>query len=206
MTAASAVSAAKEAATNALQSFGKLKLSRRIMYAVAVVSAALVFILSLRLIRIDSGRVAKMNVEYEPYDEEALLNLSHLDDIKDLSKKFLYTRRVVIPKFYKGQRPDLTAVRQNLFSVPPAELSRSNLKNASVPQAAPLELDIPRSITGMDKSVLTIGIATTLERFIDALPNFMHWLANTGVEMVIVSPPHSNWTNFSKYVSKLGIR
>lgn len=66
-----------------------------------------------------------------------------------------------------------------------------NLSDLALPPATTLTLEVPPKPEQPDASNILFGVATTLQRLPDTLPNFAHWGAHTNARFVVLHEPRN---------------
>jgi hypothetical protein len=149
--------------------------------------------------------------------ENLAKDLQHLRKHLQTSQ-FTYAQRLVAAESYVGERADLSVSgAETLF--PQAETldnprddpttgtvaSNINDINANkIASLAPLKVAVPAS-PEVDTSIVSFGIATSVNRLHDASLQFVHWLKDTGAPLHVVSSPDDNVSSMQSYLRDLGI-
>ena len=113
--------------------------------------------------------------------------LSYLNEVINLSVKFQYASRTIKTVNYDGTRPDMIIINEPLFPVMQT-LDKNILSDVAVTHLSPLTLRVP-STPAVDTSILSFGIATSIGRLNLSLDQLVHWLANSGSSLHVISPP-----------------
>jgi hypothetical protein len=114
-------------------------------------------------------------------------NLTYLEKY-NLSSSFTFSRRLIETKLVPGERKTLTYVNGSLFPEPQI-FQLPNITKVVLTPSEPVALEVPFTPAVADASILSFGIATTLERLNDSIPQLRHWLPDTGATLHVVVPP-----------------
>jgi hypothetical protein len=137
-----------------------------------------------------------------PTSQDITLNLSYLQN-QVRTAQFSYTRRTIRTKFYEGERLDLTRVNETLFG-PTYVLDKTNLSSIKVNSLEELTLHVPLS-PNVDQTSMSFGMATDMSRLKEALPQVMHWLQNTSVQLHVLTPPPNDYLDFQQQLRDIGL-
>ncbi|KAG0652087.1 hypothetical protein D0Z07_1440 [Hyphodiscus hymeniophilus] len=155
-----------------------------------MVASALVLLLLLRKFNEDARSYTFDRYDSRPPGPQNItLDLSYLQGY-DISSTFTYARRMITTKPFEGERSTLTKINETLF--PDYRiLEKGGLSAQEVTELAPLALQVP-VFPKFDTSIMSFGIATSIPRLNDSIPQLSHWLSNTSSLLTVVAPSHND--------------
>ncbi|KAK0111306.1 hypothetical protein ONS95_001677 [Cadophora gregata] len=101
-----------------------------------------------------------------------------------------YTRRVIRTVQYQGERHELTRIDQSLLG-PWIQVQRTEMSAVTVPQMAPLILNVPIAPEA-DTGIFSFGMATTVPRIQDSISGISHWLSHSKTQLHVLAPADAN--------------
>lgn len=131
------------------------------------------------------------------------VDLSYLER-HNLTSSFTYSRRTIKTKFIRGERNTTSRVDAPLIENSQV-IATVNASRAVLAASKPLVLEVPKSESMVDASVLSFGISTTIPRLNDSISQLQHWLPYSGATLHVLVPPHPNIPHIQIRMQELGM-